>query len=164
MSEAQALAEKVSIYTEIERKMRDIGIENSTRFSQFIPVQFAPTIGGRIKLIRLLNFDGSLTQKEIAKRAGVDQSVISRIEKGDVKALDHLEAIAGALSVDVTWLVTGIGKEVDSGLDIVMQQIYQLAHILKSDKNCLSDIDLTETAKHLNNAIFSLNSALDSKK
>ncbi len=57
-----------------------------------------------------------LTQIELAKRAGVDQSQLSKIERGEI-ALPRpatLKKIAAALGVSLFWLATGIIERVSA--------------------------------------------------
>lgn len=60
----------------------------------------------RLKTARLAS---GLTQKELAQRANVDQSVISNIERGVAAGSTRLAAIAEALGASTDWLAMGRG-------------------------------------------------------
>lgn len=64
------------------------------------------TIGNRVfNEMKKQNF----SEGELARRSGVPQPTIHRIVAGDVKSPRHdsIERISKALSVDLTWLITG---------------------------------------------------------
>ena len=51
-----------------------------------------------------------LSQVELAKQAGVDQTTISNLERGKHRGTSHAIAIAAALGVSPRWLATGQGS------------------------------------------------------
>jgi transcriptional regulator with XRE-family HTH domain len=65
-------------------------------------------IGERLKLIRKAR---KMTQVELAKAVGVDQSAISQIERGNSKgaSAENLLKIAAILKTNPHWLLTGKG-------------------------------------------------------
>lgn len=64
------------------------------------------TLAERVKAAR--KFRG-LTQAQLAKNAGANQSDISKIERGDIERTTHIIGLATALRCDPRWLDTGDG-------------------------------------------------------
>lgn len=64
------------------------------------------TLGGRLKFARE---NRQLTQVQLSRASGVNQSDISKLERNDVNASTSLPALARALQCDVDWLDTGDG-------------------------------------------------------
>lgn len=54
-----------------------------------------------------------LSQVELAKRAGVDQTTISNLERGKHRGTSHAISIATILGVSPRWLATGAGEMLD---------------------------------------------------
>lgn len=57
--------------------------------------------------LRLRRIEMNLSKSELARRAGISHSVITRIESGEYKHSKHLFGISDVLQVDVNWLVRG---------------------------------------------------------
>lgn len=51
----------------------------------------------------------NLSQRELAKRSGLSQQLISKLENGLVTSTTEVFGLAGILGVDPRWLATGIG-------------------------------------------------------
>ena len=67
------------------------------------------TLGDRIKIHReSLGF----TQDELAKLVGLDQTVISKLERGDMQETTKIGQLSKHLKVDSYWLATGEGNEI----------------------------------------------------
>jgi SOS-response transcriptional repressor LexA len=68
------------------------------------------TLGQRIKLRRK---ELGLSQEKLGELAGLDQTVISKLERGDVQETARVAELANALGCDALWLATGktSGKE-----------------------------------------------------
>lgn len=68
--------------------------------------------GGFGEKVRVKRQEKRLTQAELAKKAGITQATISRIESGEVAQLgsEKLKGLAGALSVSVDFLVGKIDR------------------------------------------------------
>ena len=65
------------------------------------------TLGERIAHYRKLC---KLTQAALGATVGLDQTVISKLEKGDMHETSKVARIARALKVDAYWLDTGEGE------------------------------------------------------
>jgi len=65
------------------------------------------TLGQRIKLRRKAL---DLSQVRLGEMAGLDQTVISKLERGDVQETARIAELAHALQCDALWLSTGRGK------------------------------------------------------
>jgi transcriptional regulator with XRE-family HTH domain len=52
-----------------------------------------------------------ITQVELGRLAGLDQTVISKLERGEVQETTKIAQLARALKVDAYWLATGDGNE-----------------------------------------------------
>jgi transcriptional regulator with XRE-family HTH domain len=64
-------------------------------------------IGNRVKSLRKQK---SLSQTELAKRLGIDQSLISYLESGKGMGSSHIASLALVLGVNAHWLETGQGS------------------------------------------------------
>ena len=64
--------------------------------------------------IRSARKAAGLTQVQLAERVGIDQSVISSLERGKHRGSTHTITIAHALGVSARWLATGEGEMTDS--------------------------------------------------
>ena len=62
------------------------------------------TLGQRIKARRK---ELGLSQEKLGELAGLDQTVISKLERGDVQETSRIAELAHALSCDALWLATG---------------------------------------------------------
>lgn len=69
------------------------------------------SIGARIKFLRK---EKRLSQAQLGKLAGIDQSVISDLENNPLSTSKKLVAIARALGVRAEWLETGRGEQYDT--------------------------------------------------
>ncbi|MHA2782565.1 helix-turn-helix domain-containing protein [Vibrio harveyi] len=67
------------------------------------------SFGERVRKARSLH-NPKLNQYQLAERAGLKQSTISRIEKGDFQGSAKLVELASALNVSPIWLSTGEGE------------------------------------------------------
>ncbi|UZS00287.1 helix-turn-helix domain-containing protein [Chondrinema litorale] len=66
------------------------------------------------------------TQKEVATNAGLEQSMISRYEKGQTTVYDYRFLMYLAKQgIDINWLLTGEGKQ-ESDLSEVSEQGYEM--------------------------------------
>ena len=63
------------------------------------------TLADRIKTYRE---NASLTQAELAAKAGIGQTVISKLERGLVFETSKIAEIAKAIHVNAHWLATGL--------------------------------------------------------
>ena len=90
-------------------------------------------IGERLKFIRKLK---GMTQTQLAKAIGVDQSAISQIERGDSKGAnaENLLKIAAVLQTNPQWLLTGRGDKDLSNFHPDDSEVTRLANNLPSDK------------------------------
>ncbi|EHK0752622.1 helix-turn-helix domain-containing protein [Vibrio parahaemolyticus] len=115
-------------------------------FSKHLSEKIAASVGGKVKLFRerALFTPKPLTQKELATKAGVDQAIISRIEKGNVKAMDHLGKVARALGLTTSWLITGEGEPLKNG-------IYSTIHKLTLIMDALEEVEDKDPASSENN-------------
>ena len=64
------------------------------------------SLAKRLKYARLLR---EMTQQSLAEKAGVKQSDISKIERGDILKTTSLSTLSRALSVQIDWLDIGDG-------------------------------------------------------
>ena len=62
------------------------------------------TLGQRIKARRK---DLGLSQGKLGELAGLDQTVISKLERGDVQETSRIAELASVLRCDALWLATG---------------------------------------------------------
>lgn len=65
------------------------------------------TFGKRVQEMRLAC---SMTQEQLASKAGITQGVIAQIEGGRNKGSKHIVSLARALRVNPNWLETGRGQ------------------------------------------------------
>ncbi|MDO8414049.1 MAG: helix-turn-helix domain-containing protein [Gallionellaceae bacterium] len=65
------------------------------------------TFGDRIRMTRLAV---GISQKELAKKAGVSQGLIGQLESGRNQGSKYIVTIAKALNCPIEWLATGKGQ------------------------------------------------------
>lgn len=70
-----------------------------------------PTLGENLKTIRKLK---KMTQKELAQKSGVKQSVISDLETGNAKSTGSIIELANALGVTAEDLRKGVTGEIET--------------------------------------------------
>jgi transcriptional regulator with XRE-family HTH domain len=70
------------------------------------------TLGQRLRLAREMR---GLTQPQLARLAGVGQTAISKLERGDTQKSPGIARLADSLSVSARWLELGIGPTPDWG-------------------------------------------------
>lgn len=61
------------------------------------------------KRLKKAREDAKLTQAQLAKRSGVKQQMISKLERGTAKSTSDIVTIASAVGVSAQWLATGEG-------------------------------------------------------
>lgn len=66
------------------------------------------TLSERLKTVRK---EAGLTQKELASRSGVSQTIVSELETGENSSSKELVEIAAVLGVEPLWLVKGKGPK-----------------------------------------------------
>lgn len=76
------------------------------------PLQEYMSIATRIKTARTQT---GMSQRALAKRSGVSQQLISKLENGAVESTSEIFTLAEALAIDPVWLATG--KETLPGVD-----------------------------------------------
>lgn len=74
------------------------------------------TLGKRIEYHRKLN---KLSQDKLGKLVGLDQTVISKLERGDMLETTKIGRLAKALMVNAFWLETGEGSKEIGALAVV---------------------------------------------
>ncbi|MGL4576110.1 MAG: helix-turn-helix domain-containing protein [Burkholderiaceae bacterium] len=77
------------------------------------------TFGSRLRIAR--EFAG-LSQAELARRAGLAQAGLSRLEKSG-KGSSHTPALAALLNVSPRWLATGDGERNPAAMSLEAQRI-----------------------------------------
>lgn len=80
---------------------------NISKIHELLTDEEAIAIGDRVKFYRKNHpFERALTQKELANKVGVDQAIISRLERGDKYAISyHINKISKALRLKVETLM-----------------------------------------------------------
>lgn len=71
----------------------------------------------------------SLTQKELAQKAGVEQPLISQIERGINLKSAHIGKLAKACGADPYWLETGYGQMLPELTSSELEPVHQLGLI-----------------------------------
>ena len=80
------------------------------------------TLGDKIRLLRT---EQGISQKELAKRVGVDQKQISRYENGTYEpSLAVVEKLSGAFGVTVDFLIRGKETKALEGFGIRDRDLY----------------------------------------
>jgi transcriptional regulator with XRE-family HTH domain len=90
-------------------------------------------IGDRLKQIRKAR---GMSKEALAKAIGVDQSAISKIERGDSKgaSAENLLKIAAVLQTNPQWLINGKGDPELSSFNPDDSDVTKLAKNLPPDK------------------------------
>lgn len=80
----------------------------------------AKAIGERVKEHRTNYIFGSMTQGELAEKANIKQSVVSRIEKGDKKSISYnINKVGKALGVRLNSIVLGEVRQTKMDIEAV---------------------------------------------
>lgn len=88
----------------------------------------AATIGGRLRRLRK---ERRLTQSELARQIGIQQSDLSRMEKGEYRvSLDNLFKILGVFDVDVAEFFERPAER-PRPVQALSQQDMQILHLLR---------------------------------
>ncbi|HGS5009487.1 XRE family transcriptional regulator [Vibrio parahaemolyticus] len=87
------------------------------------------SFGDRVRKARAMH-SPKLNQYQLAERAGLKQSTISRIEKGDFQGTAKLVELAAALNVSPIWLSTGEGDMKPQGGD-EHSELQRLSHAVQ---------------------------------
>ncbi|WP_407547021.1 helix-turn-helix domain-containing protein [Vibrio parahaemolyticus] len=109
-------------------------------------------IGNRIKEARLFLKNPPLNQRELAEKAGLDKSVISRMEAGNLKALNNIFKVAKALHIRVKWLLMEDGDPYAGALGKAIQDVsmalqdLRLMNELRQDEPTDDDVEEIEKA------------------
>ena len=93
----------------------------------------ATPIGERLKIRRRLK---GMTQQQLARAVGIDQSAISQIERGDSKGAtaENLLKISAILETNPQWLLTGKGDPELSSFNPNDNDVSNLANNLSPAK------------------------------
>lgn len=103
------------------------------------------TLGQRLKTAREKL---KLSQKELGKRIGVNQSVIASLETGSRKTSAYTVLLAEALKVDPLWLSEGKGHEIKlSNKDIFKEELQKFFGIPMAEMDMEFMLDLQAFAK-----------------
>lgn len=100
--------------------------------------------------VRRLRKERQLTQKEIAKKVGIDVTYLSKIENGKLNppAHDKIEKLANILGVDSDFLITEAGKVPKDITDMIPKKSSKIPKLLRSGKN-LSDEDWDRVQRYI---------------
>lgn len=75
-----------------------------------------------------------MSQVELAKRAGVDQTTISNLERGKHRGTSHVIPLASALGCSPRWLATGAGQMLEFGRDATDELVFQDAELVEGNE------------------------------
>ena len=80
---------------------------NISKIHDLLTDEEAVAIGDRVKFYRKNHpFESALTQNELANKVGVDQAIISRLERGDKYAISyHINKVSKALRLKIETLL-----------------------------------------------------------
>ena len=74
-----------------------------------------PSLDTLAKRVKFMRSERGLTQAQLGEMIGADQSVIGNLERRDGKSSSYTEALARALGVNLSWLISGSGdKQVEN--------------------------------------------------
>ncbi|HIF9521128.1 TPA: helix-turn-helix domain-containing protein [Photobacterium damselae] len=90
-------------------------------------------IGSRLLYARKMK---GFSQSDLADLIGVQQAIISKIERGKVSSTKNILELAAALDVTPTWLAMGTGQ--------MQSDLTPLSHELKRLHITLENMELTE--------------------
>ena len=88
------------------------------------------TVGDKLREVRKAN---GLTQAELARLAGVHQSYVSRVERGQDTSLSTLRALAGLLDLELVLVPRRLVTTVDRVLGHHPMEADPLAALIVSD-------------------------------
>ncbi len=87
------------------------------------------TLGQRIKKARALH-EPKLKQEDLARRAGLTQAAVSRLENDNFTGTAKVVALAAALNVSPVWLQTGKGTMKPPGGE-EQSELQRLSHAVQ---------------------------------
>ena len=100
------------------------------------------TLGENLKSIRKAK---KMTQKELAQKSGVKQSVISDLETGNAKSTGSILELANALGVTAEELKKSIIGEIDNNVDPITAKLIQvLSWVQAGEMTSVETINPTE--------------------
>ncbi|MFK4001728.1 XRE family transcriptional regulator [Psychrobacter namhaensis] len=90
------------------------------------------TLAKRVKFVRQ---EKGLTQAQLGKMIGADPSVIGNLERRNGKSSSYTEALAKALGVNLSWLMSGSGdKQSENGQELKDSQVKQNDYVVVGGK------------------------------
>ena len=102
MSDCQFMSRSIGIPISDVNRQTGCSIHQNSDMSSRIE-----SFGDRLRLARS---NAGLTQKQLAKKAGISQSRLSEVENGDGRGSSYTPALAEALAVPAIWLASGKGE------------------------------------------------------
>ena len=78
-------------------------------FLYLLEAHMEPDLDTLAKRVRFIRNEKGLTQAQLGKMIGADQSVIGNLERRNGKSSSYTEALAKALGVNLSWLMSGSG-------------------------------------------------------
>lgn len=101
-----------------------------------------PTLDTLAKRVKFVRQEKKLTQAQLGEMIGADQSVIGNLERRDGKSSSYTEALATALGVNLSWLMSGSGnKHNDKEQEVEDGQVKKPEYVVIGGK---SDYKLVE--------------------
>jgi phage repressor protein C with HTH and peptisase S24 domain len=98
------------------------------------------TLAKRVKFVRQ---EKKLTQAQLGEMIGADPSVIGNLERRNGKSSSYTEALATALGVNLSWLMSGSGnKHNEEGQEVEDSQVKQPEYVVIGGKTDYKLVDV----------------------
>ncbi|HBC3487164.1 TPA: helix-turn-helix transcriptional regulator [Vibrio parahaemolyticus] len=162
MNKSNALEKYVEYITELESDWGEDAVLPIFKIDSMLTDIQARSIGHRISELRNGGLTRSLSQQEFATMMGMQRTIISRMERGDKKALNHLYLVAKTFHIPIKWLILGSGTPYEARLKAtveagnVAQQIHHEIGEFFEHGNYPQSIEMDKITNELKNILLKI--------
>ncbi|CAK1732202.1 hypothetical protein VCRA2114E365_130114 [Vibrio crassostreae] len=138
------------------------------KVEHLITATHSKEIGARVKSLRgMINAD-KVSQSQLADMCGIDQAIISRLERGTPKACMYLPKVSASVGCSLRWLVFGTGlpnieqlNQILESRDLVIKKLNGIPLHKLSRLNAFQVLELEKTYRLITEEIDLILNAAD---